>query len=157
MVMPTSSSALRAAPVTRRALDVVRNGLLALSALVLIGAAAGLGAGQLIPWVGLTMLVVAGVLVATPGRRSLPLARVLCLVVLVAAAYGVAEYLMSVTDAAGIDASVTDYWASLTPLTRSWFGADDLGPHTPLVPGRLGQAALLILLATVVRERPATV
>jgi hypothetical protein len=60
----------------------------------------------------------------------------------------VAEHLLAVADPARIDESITDYWSSLTPLTRSWHEAAGAGPQTPLAPGMLGQAALLLLLAT---------
>jgi hypothetical protein len=137
----------------RPVLGVVRCGLVALSALGLLGAgtalsARGIDARHLAAWLGLGMLAAATVLFVVPGRRSMRWVRVLCLLVLGAAAFSVAEHLLASAGPAGIDRSVSAYWASLSPLTRSWYGVDDLGPSTPLVPGMLGQAALLLVLAT---------
>jgi hypothetical protein len=138
----------------RPALGVVRCGLIALAALGLIGAAtelAGQGTGGFLhlgAWLGLGLLAASIVLFAVPSARSLPWIRVLCLVVLGVAAYDVAAHVLAGDAARGIDESITDYWASLSPLTRSLYGADDLGPGTRLAPGMLGQAALLLLLAT---------
>jgi hypothetical protein len=145
--------------VERPALGAVRCVLIALGALSMIGAGTelasqGVDAERLVPWTGLAMLAVAAATFALPHRRAMLWARLLCLVVLCAAAYGVAEHLLLVADPAGIDESIGDFWASLSPLTRSWYGADDLGPSTPLAPGMLGQAALLLLLATL--GRPST-
>jgi hypothetical protein len=162
MAMETSSRALTEAAAERPTLDVVRYGLIALSTLGLIGAGTELAANshgleQLAPWAGLAVLAVATALVALGGRRSVLWARVLCLAVLGAAAYGVAEHLLASASPTAIDKSLSGYWASLSPLTRSWYGAHDLGPRTPLAPGMLGQTALLIVLATLGRRQRATV
>ncbi|NMH99261.1 hypothetical protein [Pseudonocardia acidicola] len=136
----------------RGTLGVVRCALVALSALGILGVVAEIGAPgrlQTVPWVGVGLLAVATVLLVLPRRaKLLPLVRILALLVLGAAAFGVAEHLLAHPDPAGFDHQIGTYWASLSPLTRSWYGGGAAGAATPLAPGMLGQAALLLLLAT---------
>ncbi|MFC5993694.1 hypothetical protein ACFQE5_05635 [Pseudonocardia hispaniensis] len=135
------------------ALGVVRYTLLALCALGTLGAiteAGTPGGGNLVPWFAAGLLIATLVMLLVPGRaRLLPLARLLGLVVVGLAGYGVAEHLIANSAAAGFDQGLSTYWASLSPLTRSWYGSGD----SPLAPGLLGQAALLLLLATIGVDR----
>ncbi|GEL17482.1 hypothetical protein [Pseudonocardia asaccharolytica] len=129
-------------------LGVVRYSLSALCTLGILGAIAEVGApsGQhAVPWIAAALLTAALVMLLLPARsRLLPIARLLGLVVVGLAAYGVVEHLIANPAPEGFDHEFSAYWASLSPLTRSWYGSGD----SPLAPGMLGQAALLLLLAT---------
>ncbi|WP_246082992.1 hypothetical protein [Nonomuraea diastatica] len=139
--------------------SMLRLGLLALVAIGIAGAAAELAferhwgsPTQLIPWATLALLTVALVLVAlrdSPG--TLTVVRVLALIVLLAAAYGVFTH-VSVNHGMG---AMDPAWDSLSPLAQWWSAlTKSVGNAPPLAPGMLAQSALLLLLVSTVR-RPA--
>lgn len=111
--------------------------LICLGVLGILGSAVQLavpGPRYVLPWAAMILLALAAALLALPrvglpGRR---VARTLSLVVLVSAATAVAEHLT-----AGPDGTVG-------PFTVSWYG----NGSTPLVPGLLGQTALLLMIAS---------
>lgn len=109
--------------------------LIGLGALGILAAAvqlAGPGPTHVLPWAAMILLAIAAALLAVPrvGAPGRQVARTLSLIVLVSAATAVAEHL-----GAGADAG---------PFTRSWYGD---GVAT-LVPGLLGQSALLLIAAS---------
>lgn len=111
---------------------------LGLGALGVLGAAAQLadGAAPALPWVAVALLTAAGLLLAVPraGAGGRCGARVLAATVLTAAVAGIAEHHLA---------------PGTTGLDTAWYG--DGG--APLAPGLLGQAAVLVLLATARRRR----
>ncbi|MFC4946326.1 hypothetical protein [Pseudonocardia sp. GCM10023141] len=145
----------------RPLLGLVPLGLIALTTVLLVGVASRLVAYDDLPflsWVGVAALAAAMLLVIAPGRRWLFWARVLCVVVLIAAVSYVVQRLVVAADPASISERIGSYWSSLFPLTRPLYDAGGVGLHTPRTPGMLGQAALLLLLATIgTRPAPATV
>jgi hypothetical protein len=152
----------RGADPTAQGSLLVRRGLLALTAIAILGTAFELaterhwhGWEQLIPWAALAVLAVATVLVVLPGERGTTAARVLALVVLAASVYGVATHVLTNFDAGVLDQRYAETWDRLPVLQRWWYAVTrTVGPAPTLAPGMLGQAALLLLLATVRGLRP---
>jgi hypothetical protein len=108
------------------------------------------GLEQLVPWAALAGLALATVLVLLPGGGARTAARVLALLVLAASAYGVVDHVLVNYGSAVLDQRYADTWDSLPVLTRWWYAASkQVGPAPTLAPGVLGQAAVLLLLATV--------
>ncbi|WP_246063836.1 hypothetical protein [Nonomuraea longispora] len=139
--------------------SMLRLGLLALVAIGIAGAAAELAferhwgtPTQLIPWVTLALLTVALLLVALgDSAGTLTVVRVLALVVLLAAAYGVFTH-VSVNHGMG---AMDPAWDSMSAPAQWWSAlTKSVGNAPPLAPGMLAQSALLLLLASTVR-RPA--
>lgn len=141
---------LGAAPLLRRA-------LLALTAIALVGTAVELVIGrhwesapQVIPF---GVIGVAGVtlwLVATARSAGrLRVARGLAVLVLAASAFGVWEHVEGNQDAGALDQRTAASWETTPALTRWWLAlSGGVGPAPPLAPGVLGQAALMLLAAT---------
>lgn len=107
--------------------------LICLGVLGILGGAAHLavpGSPPLLPSVATILLAVSAALLAVPrvGPRGRRIARMLSLVVVVSAATAVAEHMT----------------ASPGSFTRSWYGDGT----APLVPGLLGQSALLLMAAS---------
>lgn len=121
----------------RAAPDGLGAALIGLGVLGILGSSAQLavpGSAHVLPWTATFLLVVAAALLALPrigppGRRA---ARALSLVVLVSAATAVAEH-MEAGPGVGVGA-----------FTHSWYS----GGTAPLVPGLLGQSALLLVIAS---------
>lgn len=147
-----------ASPVTVR---LVRVTLLGLTLIGILATAFELttehhwnGLEQLIPWFALAALTIALVLAASPSRGALLLARVLALVVLAASIYGVIDHVAVNANAGPLDQRFADTWESLSAAQRWWYAATkQVGPSPPLAPGILGQTALLLVLATMLRTR----
>jgi hypothetical protein len=141
---------------------LVRRALLALTVIGILGTAFELGSErhwhgleQLIPWAALVVLAVATVLVVLPGDRGTTAARVLALVVLTASIYGVVTHVLANFHAGVLDQRYADTWDGLPVLQRWWYAITrTVGPAPTLAPGMLGQAALLLLLATARGLRP---
>jgi hypothetical protein len=140
---------------------LVRRGLIALT-LIGIGATAfelyaerhWNGPVQLIPWGALAALLLAVLLALVPGGRGALPARILAALVLGAAAYGVAQHVLTNLAAGPLDAGLRDTWAGLPLLERVWLAASKrVGTAPTLAPGVLGQTALVLLLATVTGPR----
>jgi hypothetical protein len=135
---------------------LVRRGLIALTAIGILAAAFELatdrhwnGLEQLIPWAALIVLTVATLLVVIPGDRGVTAGRVLALLVLAASIYGVITHIVVNHHAGVLDQRYANTWDSLPMLQRWWYAATKtVGPAPTLAPGVLGQAALLLLLAT---------
>lgn len=142
---------------------LVRRGLVALTGVGILAAGFELyseqhwnGAEQLVPWVALAVLAVATVLVLLPGRGTTTAARVLAVIVLGASVYGVADHVLVNYGSGALDQRFADTWDTLPVLTRWWYAASkQVGPAPTLAPGVLGQAAALLLLATVGARRTA--
>jgi hypothetical protein len=145
-----------------RALALMRSGLVGLTVVAIVGIAFELasqrhwnGVVQLIPWAALAMLAVAVALLAVSDRPVLTtVVRLLAAGVVVVSLFGIVEHVLVNYDAGAVDPSFGDGWASLPATTRWWYAASaTVGQSPPLAPGMLGQAALLLLLATVGRPR----
>lgn len=141
------------------AIAVMRAAVVGLAGLGVLGTVAELATArhwrqpvQIVPWVALGVLVVAlALLPAARGRPALLAAvRVLAVLVLVGAAFGIYEHIAANHDAGPLNGRYAATWAQLPVLTRWWFAASmTVGPAPPLAPGVLGYAALLTLIATV--------
>ncbi|WP_188197110.1 hypothetical protein [Nonomuraea sp. SYSU D8015] len=136
----------------------LRLGLLALVAIGILGAALELAferhwesPTQMIPWATLALLGTGLVmLVLSDSPRTLAVVRVLALVVLLAAAYGIYVH-VSVNYGAGTSDAE---WSTLSPLTQWWYAlTKTVGFAPPLAPGMLAQSALMLLLATLARKK----
>ncbi|SDJ46249.1 hypothetical protein [Nonomuraea jiangxiensis] len=156
--MTSTPTGITERPARRTGPLTVRLGLLALTAIGIMGAAAELAferhwqtTTQLIPWAALVLLVLALVLIATgdsPGRVTV--ARWLALAVLLASAYGVFVH-VNVNHGAG---AFDPAWDGLPPLTQWWYAlTKSVGDAPPLAPGMLAQSALLLLLTTLAAKR----
>lgn len=105
---------------------------------------------QLIPWYALGGLVLALVLlVAWPGPRALRAARVLAVLVMVTAAFGVFEHVLANYDAGPLDFRYANRWATMSAASRWWAAATEaVGPSPTLAPAVLAQSAMCLLFAT---------
>jgi hypothetical protein len=136
---------------------VLRRGLLWLAALTSAGIGVELAADrhwtqpvQLIAWAALGAVALALLLVAwSPTRRKLQLARLLVILVILSAIWGVWEHIYANYDAGVLDFAYVDTWDGLTEPTRWWLAVTKtVGPSPPLAPGALAQASLAVLIAT---------
>ncbi|MEQ4715551.1 hypothetical protein [Nonomuraea sp. B19D2] len=142
---------------------LIRRALLALTAIGVLGAAFELtteqhwkSAEQLIPWGALAFLGVAVLLMLVKDSLRLAAAvRLIALAVLVASAFGVYAHVAANYDAGPLDQRYATTWDALSAVTRWWYALTKaVGPAPPLAPGMLGQSALMLLLATLLRHRP---
>ncbi|GAA0906804.1 hypothetical protein [Pseudonocardia zijingensis] len=144
---------------------LVRRGLIALTGIGVLATAFELAAErhwghieQLVPWLALAVIAVAIGLLLLPDGRGTTAARVLAVLVLGAALYGVIEHVLVNAGAGRFDPHYGDVWQSLPLLERGWYAVTKtVGSAPTLAPGVLAQIALLLLLATVCRERQAAV
>jgi hypothetical protein len=137
--------------------DVLRRGLLALAVAGTIGVGLELlllrhwGDGlQLIPWVALAALAIAVVLAILRPRRSILVARVLAVAVLVTSVVGVFIHIRANYETAPLDFRYTDSWPTTSEPVR-WFLAatDTVGASPSLAPTAMAFVALVLLLAMV--------
>jgi hypothetical protein len=141
---------------------LVRRGLVALTVVGILATAFELaterhwnGVIQLIPWMALAVLTVATALQLIPGGRGLVAARVLALIVLAAAVYGVIDHVLVNYSSGALDQRYADTWDTLPAVEQWWYAATKtVGPAPTLAPGVLGQTALLLLLAGLRRVTP---
>jgi hypothetical protein len=106
--------------------------------------------------VGIAVLVLATGVLAIGGAPSIGVARVLAVLVLAASVYGVVQHVVVNYESGALDAAYGQEWESLPVPQRWWYAlTKTVGPAPPLAPGVLGQAALLLLLATMIPARPA--
>jgi len=105
---------------------------------------------QLIPWLALGILAVAlGLVVARPGPKAVRAARVLVVLVVVTAAFGVFEHVLANYDAGPLDFRYASTWATMTATSRWWAAfTESVGPSPTLAPGVLAQAGACVLFAT---------
>lgn len=111
---------------------------------------------QLIPWAVLVILVVAIGFAASPRPKLIVAARVLAGLALVAAVFGVYEHVADNYQVGELDAVYSDSWMYRSILDRVYLAfTKTVGASPPVAPGAIGQAGLLVLLATIGRGRPA--
>ncbi|GAA0922603.1 hypothetical protein [Pseudonocardia zijingensis] len=140
---------------------LVRCGLIALTGIGILATTFELAAErhwghveQLVPFLALVLLAVAIGLLLLPEGRGVTAARVLAVVVLGASLYGVVEHVLVNAGAGRFDQRYGDVWESLPLLQRGWYAlTKTVGSAPTLSPGVLAQTALLLLLATVCKER----
>jgi hypothetical protein len=135
---------------------LVRRGLVALTAVGILATAFELaterhwnGTEQLVPWIALVVLAVALALLLIPGSRGVPAARMLAVLVLGAATYGVVDHVLANYESGALDQRYSESWETL-PVVQQWWLAvtKTVGPAPTLAPGVLGQSALLLVLAS---------
>jgi hypothetical protein len=143
----------------------MRRGLLGLAGLSVLAIAFELASErhwsntvQLIPWV---VLVVLGVAIGCAGSarpRMIVAARVLAGLALAASAFGIYEHVADNYQVGELDAVYSDSWAHRSIPDRIYLAfTKTVGAAPPIAPGALGQAGLLVLLATLDRrDRPRT-
>ncbi|MFN8633318.1 MAG: hypothetical protein U0893_05635 [Chloroflexota bacterium] len=146
---------------TDSAAPLMRRGLLWLGILTSVGIVVELAVErhwtqgtQIIAWVALAVTLVALALAAwAASPNAVRVARILAVVVMVSALYGVWEHVESNYDAGELDREYGDRWESLPTSERWWLAVSKtVGPSPPLAPGALAQAALCALLATAGRS-----
>jgi hypothetical protein len=136
---------------------ILRRGLLWLAAVTGAGIGVELAADrhwtqpvQLVAWAALGVIALALLLVAwRPTWWKLRLARLLVIIVMVSAIWGIWEHVYANYDAGALDFEYADVWDGLTEPTRWWLAlSKTVGPSPPLAPAALAQAGLAVLLAT---------
>ena len=139
---------------------LMRRGLLGLATLSVLAIAFELAAErhwsnavQLIPWAVLVLLA-AAIACATSSRPKLIMAaRVLAGVALAASAFGIYEHVADNYQVGELDAVYSDSWTHRSIADRVYLAfTKTVGAAPPIAPGALGQAGLLVLLATVDRR-----
>jgi hypothetical protein len=136
---------------------LVRRGLVALTAIGVLATAFELaterhwnGIEQLVPWIALAVLAVALALLLVPGGRGVPAARLLAVLVLGAATYGVVDHVLVNYESGALDQRYSESWETLPTVQQWWLAVTKtVGPAPTLAPGVLGQSALLLVLASV--------
>jgi hypothetical protein len=141
----------------------MRRGLLGLATLSVLAIAFELAAErhwnnavQLIPWAVL-VLMAAAIGLATSSRPTPVLAaRVLAGLALAASAFGIYEHVADNYQVGELDAVYSDSWAHRSIADRVYLAfTKTVGAAPPIAPAALGQAGLLVLLATVGQGRRA--
>ena len=105
---------------------------------------------QLIAWYALAVLAVALALaVARPKTWAVRAVRVLAVVVMASAAFGIYEHVLANYHAGPLDFRYTERWASMSATSRWWAAiSESVGPSPTLAPAVLAQAAVCLLFAT---------
>jgi hypothetical protein len=138
--------------------DFLRRCFLALAVTATVGTAVELAlsrhwtsAIQLIPWYAVGGLAVGAVLlVARPRPRAVRAVRLLAVVVVATALFGIYEHVLANYHAAPLDFRYESKWASMSTGSRWWAAISEaVGPSPTLAPAVLAQAAVCLLLATV--------
>lgn len=107
---------------------------------------------QLIPWFTLAVLAFGVTLALRVGRRSTRAVRILAVVVLLVALYGVVEHAVANHSAGGLDQRYADVWETLPAVTQWWYAVTKtVGSAPMLAPGVLAQQGLLLLLVSWIR------
>jgi hypothetical protein len=141
-----------------RGLRLLWRGLFALTVVGTVGTAVELALERhwgstvrLIPWLSIAVLVVGLCLV---GRRP-GAARLLAVVVVVTAGLGVYEHVDENHKAGPLDRRYSATWDTMSSASQWWAAATKaVGPAPPLAPAALAEAALgLLLLSLVPLER----
>jgi hypothetical protein len=141
----------------------IRRALMALTAIGVLGAAFELATEQhwrsteqLIPWGAIALLTLAVLLLlGKDSPRLVAAVRLIALVVLLASVFGVYAHVAANYDAGPLDQRFAATWDTLPVVTRWRYALTKVvGPAPPLAPGMLGQSALLLLLATLIRRKP---
>lgn len=145
----------------RNLVDLLRYGVLALAAAATLGAAYELAAerhwgdaNQLVPWVAVGMLLVAIGTACSSSPRMVLVTRVLAVIVLGASIYGIAIHVLDNLHAGHLGPRYGPEFKQFPKIEQLWLAATKtVGAAPPLAPGALGQAALLVLLATLGRGK----
>jgi hypothetical protein len=141
---------------------LVRRGLVALTAVGILGAAFELATEQhwksveqLIPWGALALLAATVPLMFFRDSPKLIAAvRLIAVAVLLTSLFGIYAHVAANYDAGILDQRYSANWDGLPALSRWWYAlTKTVGPAPPLAPGMLGQSALLLLLATFIRRK----
>ena len=105
---------------------------------------------QLIPWFALAVLAIAcASIVFRPTPSTIRAARVIAVVVAVAAVFGVYEHVHANYEAGPLDYRYADSWDGMSALSRWWTAASGgVGPSPVLAPLLMAQAAACLVLAT---------
>lgn len=144
--------------------QLLRRGLLGLAALSVLAIAFELAAErhwnnavQLIPWAVVVLLVAAIGLASSSRPKLIVAARVLAAVALAASAFGIYEHVADNYQVGEMDAVYSDSWVYRSILDRVYLAfTKTVGAAPPIAPGALGQAGLLVLLATLGRGKRVT-
>jgi hypothetical protein len=139
------------------AAPLLRRGLLWLAGLTLVGITVELAAErhwtqpiQFVAWGAVVVAAIAlALVVGSPTRGRLRLARVLAVTVMLSALVGIWEHVDGNRDSGELDQVYGDTWDTLPSTTQWWLAVSKtVGPAPPLAPGALAQAGLCVLLAT---------
>jgi hypothetical protein len=147
---------------SRTSVLLVRRALLALTVITILATAFELATvahwqqfEQLIPWVALGVLIVATALSLSPRGWARIGARVLAVLVLGAAVYGVIDHTLVNYDSGPLDYRFAETWETIPAAQRWWYAfTKTVGPSPTLAPGVLGMAGTLLLLASLLDSRP---
>lgn len=143
----------------------IRRALVALTAIGALGAAFELATEQhwqtteqMIPWAAIALLGIAVLLMLlNDSPRLVAAVRLMALVVLLTSVFGIYAHVAANYDAGALDQRYSKTWDTLPVVSRWWYALTKVvGPTPPLAPGMLGQSALLLLLATLIRRKPAS-
>lgn len=145
----------------RNLVDVLGYGMLALAGAGTLGAAYELAAerhwgeaNKLVPWVAVALLSIAVGTAFASSPRMVLVTRVLAVLVLGASLYGIAIHVLDNMWAGHLGPLYGPEFKEFPRIERLWLGATKtVGSAPPLAPGMLGQAALLVLLATLGRAQ----
>ena len=136
---------------------ILRKALLVLASVAVVGTALDLAtlrhwkaSLQLVPWFVLAGLAVAIALAFVPSPTTIRVARVIAVVAVLCAFFGVFEHIKTNYDVAPLDYRYTDRWATMSWSSRWWAAANKtVGPSPPLAPAVLLYGALCVLFSTV--------
>ena len=135
----------------------LRRGLLWLGGLTLAATAVELAIErhwtQPIMWLAWVAVAAAAgalaLLAGSPAAGRVRLARVLAILVVALAMFGIGEHVYANFDAGSLDQDYAATWDTLPMATRWWLAlSKTVGPSPPLAPGAIAQAAISALLAT---------
>ena len=105
---------------------------------------------QLIPWYAVGGLAAgAALLVARPRPVSVRAVRVLAVVVVFTAVFGIYEHVLANHHAGPLDFRYESKWETMSAGSRWWAAiSESVGPSPTLAPAVMAQAAVCLLLAT---------
>jgi hypothetical protein len=105
---------------------------------------------QLVAGGALSVVLVALLLMMrSPSRATIHIARVLAVAAMLSAGLGIWEHVYSNYDVGPLDFHYENTWDSTPEASRWWLAVTKtVGPSPPLAPGALAQAGVCVLLAT---------
>lgn len=105
---------------------------------------------QLIPWFSLALVAAAiALVVARPSAGRIRVVRVLALVVLLSALFGIYEHTVANYDAGPLDFRYATKWATMSSGSRWWAAfIESVGPSPALAPLVLAWLSLCVVFAT---------
>ena len=134
----------------------LRRGLLLLAGLGTAGTALELAAVrhwdstvQLVPWAAVAVTAVAvGTMALRPSAGTVRVVRRVAVVLVLVAAFGTYEHVLSNYHVAPLDFAYASRWATMSAPSRWWAAASGaVGPSPALAPAVLAQSALCLWLA----------